>query len=255
MTLSVRQFLCLQDNYGFLAHDEATGETAAIDTPDAEVILAEAARANWTITQIWNTHHHFDHTGGNLAVKAATNAPIFAPSAEAHRIQGVDHPLNEGDRVSLGQSTAQVIETPGHTAGHIAYHFADDQIAFVGDTLFALGCGRLFEGTAEQMWTSLSKLTALPRETTIYCAHEYTQANAQFARTIEPDNAQLAARAETIAADRAKGEATVPTTIGLELDTNPFVRPRAPAIRAHLAMPHADDAEVFAEIRRRKDAF
>ena len=253
--LLIRQFPCLSDNYGFLVHDPETGETATIDTPDADRILAEADAAGWRITQIWNTHHHFDHAGGNAAVRAATGARIIAPGYDAHRITDIDVPVSDGDTVALGRHEARVLFTPGHTLGHVCYHFADDRIAFVGDTLFALGCGRLFEGSPEQMWTSLSRLAAWPEETRIYCAHEYTQANAAFALSVDPDNRDLQAYAAAVEAERARGEPTVPTTIGAELAANPFLRPADPAIRKRLGLEAADDATVFAEIRRRKDNF
>ncbi|MBO6766301.1 hydroxyacylglutathione hydrolase [Maricaulis sp.] len=253
--LLIRQFPCLSDNYGFLVHDPESGETATIDTPDADRILAEAEAVGWRITQIWNTHHHFDHAGGNAAVRAATGARIVAPRYDAHRIPDIDVPVSDGDTVALGRHEARVLFTPGHTLGHVCYHFADDRIAFVGDTLFALGCGRLFEGSPEQMWTSLSRLAAWPEETRIYCAHEYTQANAAFALSVDPDNRDLQAYAAAVEAERARGEATVPTTIGAELAANPFLRPADPAIRKRLGLETADDTAVFAEIRRRKDNF
>ncbi|WP_339743484.1 hydroxyacylglutathione hydrolase [uncultured Maricaulis sp.] len=253
--LSIRQFPCLSDNYGFLIHDPASGETATIDTPDAEHILAEAKAAGWTITQIWNTHHHFDHAGGNAAIKAATGARIVAPSYERSRIPGIDLAVSEGDSVWLGNVEAKVMFTPGHTSGHIVYSLPGENIAFVGDTMFALGCGRLFEGTPQQMWASLSRLAALPDETVIYCAHEYTAANARFALSIDPDNGALQTYAAGVYAKRARGEATVPTTVAAEKAANPFVRAADPVIRARLDLAHAADAEVFAEIRRRKDAF
>lgn len=253
--LSIRQFPCLSDNYGFLIHDPASGETATIDTPDAERILAEAKAAGWTITQIWNTHHHFDHAGGNAAIKAATGARIVAPSYESDRIPGIDLPVSDGDSVWLGNVEAKVMFTPGHTSGHIVYSLPGENIAFVGDTMFALGCGRLFEGTPQQMWASLSRLAALPDDTVVYCAHEYTAANARFALSIDPDNHALQTYAAGVDAKRARGETTVPTTIGTEKTANPFLRAADPVLRARLDLADAADAEVFAEIRRRKDAF
>lgn len=239
MTLIVHQFPCLSDNYGFLARDEATGATAAIDTPDADAILRELDRLGWTLTHILNTHWHPDHTGGNAALKAATGAQIIGP-AEVTKAAPLDREVAGGDVVDLGETRLSVIETGGHTLGHIAYHDAADRIAFVGDTLFALGCGRLFEGTAEQMWTSLSRLAALPDDTTVYCAHEYTAANARFALSVDAGPA-LAARAAEVFAARERGEPTVPTTIGAEKATNPFLR--------------AGDAQAFAAVRAAKDVF
>jgi len=253
--LSIRQFPCLSDNYGFLVHDAASGETATIDTPDADRILAEAKAAGWTITQIWNTHHHFDHAGGNAAIKAATGARIVAPSYESDRIPDIDLAVSEGDSVWLGKIEAKVIFTPGHTSGHIVYSLPGEHVAFVGDTMFALGCGRLFEGTPQQMWASLSRLAALPDDTAIYCAHEYTQANARFALSVDPDNRALLAYSANVDAKRARGEATVPTTVGAEKTANPFLRAADPSIRARLNLADASDTEVFAEIRRRKDVF
>src|SRR5580704_9382187 len=248
MTLTVRQFPCLSDNYGFLIRDDATGKTGCIDTPDAAAILAELKAAGWGLDFILNTHWHPDHAGGNAEIKAATGCQIVGP-AEVTRIAPLDRTVVGGDTVALGETAFQVIETGGHTLGHIAYFDAADQIAFVGDTLFALGCGRLFEGDAEQMWASLSRLAALPDETAVYCAHEYTAANARFALTVD-DGPALKARAAEVFAARQRGEPTVPTTIGLEKATNPFLR--APAI-AHVA--GRPDYEAFAKIRAAKDSF
>lgn len=253
--LQIHQFPCLQDNYGFLLHDPDSGETATIDTPDADIILGEAENRGWRITQIWNTHHHWDHAGGNGAVKAQTGARITGPDYVAARIAGLDRTVREGDRVPLGRHEASVIFTPGHTSGHIVYHLPEAGVAFVGDTLFALGCGRLFEGTAQEMWASLSKLAALPDETRVYCAHEYTQANARFALSLDPDNEALKAYAGEVDERRARGEPTVPTTIGREKAANPFLRPQDRDIRRRLGMDKADDSDVFGEIRRRKDGF
>jgi hydroxyacylglutathione hydrolase len=239
MPLTVRQFACLSDNYGLLARDEATGAVACVDTPDAEAILAELRLLNWRLTHILNTHWHPDHAGGNAALKAATGATVFAP-AEVVRVAPVDRVVAEGDEVVLGETRLTVLDTGGHTLGHVTYVDAENQIAFVGDTLFAIGCGRLFEGDAVQMWSSLSKLAALPDETAVYCAHEYTAANARFALTVDQGPA-LAARAEAVFAARARGEPTVPTTIGLERATNPFLR--------------AGDATRFGALRAAKDGF
>lgn len=253
--LEVYQFPCLSDNYGYLIHCPDSGETVAIDTPDTKAYLAAAESKGWRITQIWNTHHHWDHAGGNLELKAATGAQIIAPAYERERIAGIDREVQDGDRIELGAHPAEVVFTPGHTSGHIVYFFPEDGIAFVGDTLFALGCGRLFEGTPQEMWSSLSRLRAWPDETAIYCAHEYTAANARFALSVDPDNRALQAYALEVEARRARDEPTVPTTIGLERDANPFLRPDDPEIRARLGLETAADAEVFAEVRRRKDAF
>jgi hydroxyacylglutathione hydrolase len=246
MSLTVHQFPCLSDNYGFLVRDDATGKVATIDTPDADAILAQLETLGWSLDLILNTHWHPDHAGGNAAVQAATGAAIVGPP-EVTRIAPLDRAVGEGDTVDLGETTLSVIDTGGHTLGHIAYLDAKDHIAFVGDTLFALGCGRLFEGTAEQMWGSLSKLTALPDDTTVYCAHEYTAANARFALSVD-DAPALKDRASAVFAARGRGEPTVPTTIGLEKATNPFLR--APLLRPHLA-----PAEAFGEIRAAKDGF
>lgn len=227
------------DNYLWLVHDQASGETAVVDPGDAAPVLAEAEKRGWTISQVWNTHWHPDHTGGNLAIKQATGAPISGPAAE--NIPGRDVDLKEGDEIRLGDHVGRVIEVPGHTLGHIALIFADDRIAFVGDTLFAMGCGRLFEGTPEQMYRSLQRLTSLPADTQLYCAHEYTLSNARFAAHAVPGDAPIAERLAAVESQRSMGETTVPTTVAQELATNPFVR--------------ASDADEFARLRREKDSF
>lgn len=253
-TPEVHVFPCLNDNYGFLVHDPETGETAAIDTPDAAEIQKQAAIKGWRITAIWNTHWHADHSGGNVALKEATGCEVIAPVGEADKIPAIDRLVRGGDTVKLGTLDAQVMDMPGHTLGHIAYFMPDGPLAFVGDTLFALGCGRLFEGTPEQMWSSLSSLIALPHETVIYCAHEYTAANLAFSETIEPDNPALKAYGEVVRARRAEGLPTVPTRLDREIDANPFLRAGVPALQS--AMGHEGDAvATFAEIRRRKDSF
>lgn len=231
----------LSDNYVWLAHDPDSGDTAAVDPAVAEPVLAEADRRGWRISQIWNTHWHPDHTGGNEAIKRATGAVVTAPSAEAGRIPTTDRGVAEGDTVNLGVVTATILEVPAHTAGHIAYHLPSDGMIFVGDTMFAMGCGRLFEGTAEQMYANLQRLASLPPETLVYCAHEYTLANGRYALVAEPGNEALKERMHKVESARAAGEATVPTTIELELSTNPFVRARS--------------VEQFAERRKAKDAF
>ncbi len=247
MPLSVRQFPCLSDNYGFLVRDEASGLVACIDTPDAEAIQRELAEAGWSLTLILNTHWHPDHAGGNAALKAKTGAEVIGPR-EVERIAAPDRVVGHGDVVMLGETRLDVIDTGGHTLGHISYFDAADQIAFVGDTLFALGCGRLFEGTARQMWDSLQRIAALPAATTVYCAHEYTASNARFALSVD-NSPELLARAEAIFAARARGEPTVPTSIALEQATNPFLR--APLLRPDFA----DPAEAFGAIRGAKDSF
>jgi hydroxyacylglutathione hydrolase len=251
MTLTVRQFPCLSDNYGFLIRDEASGKTGCIDTPDAAAILRELKTAGWGLDLILNTHWHPDHAGGNAEIQAATGCQIVGP-AEVTRIAPLDRTVVGGDTVALGETSFQVIETGGHTLGHIAYFDAADRIAFVGDTLFALGCGRLFEGKPEQMWASLSRLAALPDETRVYCAHEYTASNARFALSVDEGPA-LKARADAVFAARERGEWTVPTTIGLEKATNPFLR--APLLAAAVGKAGAPDYEAFAAIRAAKDSF
>ncbi len=247
MTLTVRQFACLSDNYGFLIRDEATGKTATIDTPDADAILAELAASCWgKLDYILNTHWHPDHAGGNARLKAEQDCEIIGPE-EVTRIAPLDRQVSGGETVMLGDTALRVIATPGHTLGHIAFVSDADAMAFVGDTLFALGCGRLFEGTADQMWTSLQVLAALPAHTKVYCAHEYTAANARFALSVDEAPATVE-RAEAVFAARERGEWTVPTTIGAELAANPF-------LRAPLLAEANSDAEAFGAIRKAKDDF
>jgi len=246
MTLEILRIPALSDNYIWLAHDAASGETAVIDPAEAAPVLAAAADRGWGISQIWNTHWHPDHTGGNAAIKAAVEAAggqctITGPAEEAARIPTLDRQVAEGDSLSLGAITASVIAVPAHTAGHIAYHLPDAATVFVGDTLFAMGCGRLFEGTAAQMYANMQRLAALPPETAVYCAHEYTLSNARWAVTAEPENAALAARFAAVSAMRERGEPTVPTSIAAERATNPFMR--------------ATSAEHLATLRAAKDAF
>lgn len=239
--LEIVRIAALSDNYIWLVHDPDSGETMVVDPAEADPVLAEAERRGWTIDAIWNTHWHPDHTGGNAAIKQATGAPVIAPAAEAAKIPTADLLVVEGDIVQLGKHAATVLETPAHTAGHITYHFADDAVAFTGDTLFAMGCGRLFEGTAAQMYANMQRLADLPPETWVYCAHEYTRSNARYAQVAEPDNEAIADRLREVEAMRERGEATVPTTIAQERATNPFMR--------------AQSIEQFAERRASKDVF
>lgn len=251
----ISQFPCLTDNYGYLLHDSETGATAAIDTPDADRIVTELEGRGWTLSHILNTHHHPDHAGGNLALKRRYGCTIVGPRSDAGRIPGIDVGVGDGEVFELGSCRVEVTETPGHTRGHIVYYVPDANAAFVGDTLFALGCGRLFEGTPEQMWKSLQKICGWPDETRIFCAHEYTLANAEFALTVEPDNPALVARAREVAARRREGLPTVPSTLGLEKATNPFLRPASPALRRTIGLESADDVRVFARTRELKDGF
>ena len=253
--MEIEQIPCLDSNYGWLIHDPASRRTAAVDTPDAAAIEGVLAAKGWVLTDIFNTHHHADHTGGNLRLKQATGCTIYGPRGEAARIPGIDVALGEGDVVHLGASQALVLDVPGHTGGHIAYHFAGDGVAFVGDTLFSLGCGRLFEGTPAQMWHSLGKIMRMPGETMIYCAHEYTEANGRFALSVDPDNADLLARMEEVAALRKQGAPTVPSRLDMERRANPFLRSGEAGMARNLGMAGAEAGQVFAELRRRKDCF
>lgn len=238
--LDIVRIPVLSDNYVWLVHDSTSGATMVVDPAVADPVLDAAKARGWTITDIWNTHWHPDHTGGNAAIKEATGCTITGPAAEFARIPTLDVQVQGGDTVRLGNHFASVWDVPAHTAGHIAYHFADDAAIFVGDTMFAMGCGRLFEGTAEQMFANMQKLATLDDATRVYCAHEYTLSNARFAMTVEPDNDALATRLAAVEAARAAGEATVPTTIGAERATNPFLRAR--------------DAADLGRIRALKDA-
>ncbi|AXB77169.1 hydroxyacylglutathione hydrolase [Novosphingobium sp. P6W] len=251
--LEVHQFPCLSDNYGYLLHDSESGETVCIDTPDADEYLRQAAHKGWQITQIWNTHWHPDHAGGNAAITAATGCRVTAPVGDAAKIEAVDRTVGQGDVVSIGDRQAFVIDVGGHTNGHIAYHLPGASIAFVGDSLFALGCGRMFEGTPSQFWASLQRLKALPAVTMIYCAHEYTASNARFALHADPDNAELQAYAQEITRRREKGLATVPAKLERELATNPFLRADDQAMQARWG--GGDAVETFAALRSAKDNF
>jgi len=255
MALQVHQFPALKDNYGYLLHDPESGETAAIDTPEVAVIERALAEKGWTLTHIWNTHHHWDHAGGNLELKEKTGCKIIGPRQEEDKIPGIDQAVGEGDVVRLGNLSAKVYDMPGHTLGHIVYHFESEQKAFVGDVLFPMGCGRLFEGTPAMMWSSMQKILAWPDDTVIYCAHEYTLANVKFALTVEANNPDLQARAEVVKVKRDRGEWTVPTTLAEEKATNPFLRPSSVGLQKNLGMEGAPLADVFAETRARKDKF
>ncbi|TCD05392.1 hydroxyacylglutathione hydrolase [Erythrobacteraceae bacterium CFH 75059] len=251
--LRVHVFPCRSDNYGFLLHDPDSGGTVAIDTPDGEAYLREASTMRWTITQIWNTHWHPDHTGGNGVIAAATGAAVAGPP-EITRVAPVDRVIRAGDTLALGSWTAQVLDVGGHTREHVAFHIEAAAMAFVGDSLFPLGCGRMFEGTADQFWTSLERLRALPPATQLYCGHEYAQSNARFALSVDPDNAALRARSADIAEKRRRGEPTVPTSLDRERATNPFLRCDDPAMQERWGTA-GDPVRTFAALRAAKDAF
>lgn len=253
--LEVVQLACLSDNYGFLVHDPKSKQTISIDSPDAAVITDALESRGWQLTAIWNTHHHFDHAGGNRALQQRWACPIIAPKGDAAHIPDTDRLVSDGDQVWLGKFPAIVYHTPGHTLGHVIYVFVDQYLAFVGDAIFALGCGRLFEGGPADMWPSLQKIMALDPQTRIYCAHEYTEDNLRFALTIDPENSLLLARGREITEKRANNQWTIPFTLEQELATSPFLRATDLNIRKNLGLENASDIEVFAEIRRRKDHF
>lgn len=255
MTAKIHLFNCLSDNFGVLLHDPTSGATASIDAPEAAAIEAALKATGWRLTDILVTHHHGDHTAGIAELKKRHKCRVVAPRAEAARIGNVDLQAAQGDKVKIGALEGRVIETPGHTAGHVAYVFDADKLAFVGDTLFSIGCGRVIEGTPESMWNSLLKLRALPDDMEIYCGHEYTQANIRFAMTIEPDNMQLAARASQVERLRKQGSPTIPVTIGEEKAANPFLRADRPEIAASVGLAGKPPVAVFAEIRARKNKF
>jgi hydroxyacylglutathione hydrolase len=255
MPAQTHLFLCLQDNYGVLLHDAASGATAAIDAPEAAPIEAALAATGWRLTDILVTHHHADHTGGIAELKGRHHCRVVAPHGEAARIPLVDATVRERDKVAVGSLQGEVYETPGHTAGHISYFFAADKLAFVGDTLFSIGCGRVIEGTPEMMWQSLLKLRRLPDDTVIYCGHEYTQANIRFAKTIEPDNAALTTRAKQVDSLRAERKPTIPSRLGEEKAANPFLRADVPDVAKSVGLAGKPASEVFVEIRARKDRF
>lgn len=254
MPMTVHQFVCLSDNYGVLVHDPETKATASIDAPEGAPVLAALTERGWELTHILLTHHHADHIQGVPALKAKfPKAVVVGPAKERERIRGMDRLVKEGDRVEIGSLSARVFETPGHTLGHIVYDFDKDKICFAGDTMFSLGCGRVFEAPYPTMWESLQKLAKLPPETQFYCGHEYTEANGRFAATIEPDNAALKARIAEVGRLRAAGQPTLPTTLAEELKTNPFLRAAESSVQTSVGMKGADPAAVFTEIRQRKD--
>jgi hydroxyacylglutathione hydrolase len=251
--LDIHQFSCLKDNYGVLVHDRESGETVSIDAPEAGAVEGALEVTGWKLTGIFVTHHHADHTGGIARLKAATRCKVIGPAAEASRIPELDQGVAEGDRLSIGRYEVRVLDTPGHTVGHVCYFIPEARVVFVGDTLFAMGCGRVLEGNHEMMWNSLRKLSRLPDETAIYCGHEYTLANAQFGLNIEPENVRLRERAREVEQARSAGKPTLPTTVSLELATNVFLRPHVSAIRNRLGMRVEADWRVFGAIRERKN--
>ncbi len=255
MGLQIVTVPCLSDNYAFLLHDSATATTAVIDVPDEMPIEAELEERGWTLGDILITHHHADHIDGVDALRGSTGARVIGAAADAHRLPALDLAVKDGDTFHVGSAEVRVIEVPGHTIGHVAFHVPAAGAVFTADSLMALGCGRLFEGTAAQMWASLSRLAALPPETLVCSGHEYTESNARFALTIEPDNPRLISRVKKVRAARKRGEPTVPSSLADELATNPFLRASQPGVKAHLGMSGATDEEAFAEIRRRKDRF
>ncbi|MEL6809173.1 MAG: hydroxyacylglutathione hydrolase [Pseudomonadota bacterium] len=255
MPLEIRTIPCLSDNYAYLAHDPDTGATAAIDIPEAGPIIAVLAETGWTLSDILITHHHYDHVDGLADLLAAQPARVTGSAADAHRLPKLDVAVNDGDTISIGHQNGTVIDVSGHTINHVAFHFPDSRAVFTADSLMALGCGRVFEGTKPQMHASLQKLSALPGDTVVYSGHEYTAANAKFALTIDPDNPALISRVRDVTEKHAAGTATVPSLLSEELATNPFLRAHDPAIQAHLGMTGANATDVFTEIRTRKDNF
>lgn len=255
MPLEIVTIPCLSDNYVFLAHDAVSGNTALIDAPESGPILAELDRRGWTLSHVLLTHHHWDHVDGLAGILEKHPATVIGAAADAHRLPPLDQQVAEGDVFEIAGEPVQVLDVSGHTIGHIAFYMPQSAAVFTADSLMALGCGRLFEGTAPQMWASLSKLAALPDETIVYSGHEYTQSNAKFAVTVDPDNAALQQRVADIDRARAAGEPTVPSTLALEKATNPFLRAAESAIQVQLGMTDSDPASVFAEVRTRKDRF
>ncbi len=255
MPLEIVTIPCLTDNYAYLLRDSATGEVALVDAPEDAPIRAALAARGWKLGQILITHHHADHIDGVETLRDTFHCAVTGAKADVHRLPPLDRTVAEGDTISVGASTARVLEVYGHTIGHIAFHFPDSKALFSADSLMTMGCGRIIEGTAPQLWASLSKLAALPGDTIVHTGHEYTAANTRFAVTIDPDNPALLARAETVTARRAKGLPTVPSLLSEEIATNPFLRAVVPEVKAHIGLPGASDAEAFGEIRRRKDKF
>jgi hydroxyacylglutathione hydrolase len=255
MPLEIVTIPCLKDNYAFLAHDRASGETAVIDVPEAAAIAAALAQRGWRLSHVLLTHHHWDHVDGLADLLADHPAKVMGAAADADRLPKLDIAVSEGDTITIGSEQGKVIDVSGHTMNHLAFHFPDSAVVFTADSLMAMGCGRLFEGTPAQMFASLAKLAALPPETLVCSGHEYTASNAKFALTIEPDNAALISRVEKIETARAQGRPTVPSLLSTERATNPFLRSDSPEIQANLGMSGAEPVQVFAEIRRRKDSF
>lgn len=256
MPIEVAQFICLNDNFGLLIHDRDSGATASVDAPDGAAIAAEAERRGWPLTHLLLTHHHLDHIEGAAFLKSRfPQMKIVGAAQDAHRLPALDQPVVDGDEVALGAARARVIATPGHTLGHVVYYFPEDEAVFVGDTLFSLGCGRVFEGTTDEMRLSLETIANLPRETRVYCGHEYTQANGRFAITVDPENTVLRERVKSVDELRAAGKFTLPTTIALENATNPFLRVEDPLVKKAMGMDDANPFAVFAEMRARKNRF
>lgn len=254
-TLEIEQIPTRSDNYVYLIRESGQGKVGVVDPSDAEPVIEALDRLGWTLTHILNTHHHNDHTGGNLELKEKYGCEVVGPLADHDRIAGIDIDVADGDTYTFGDAVAKVYDTPGHTRGHIGFWFEESKALFCGDTLFALGCGRVFEGTFEQMWESLGKLRALPDDTMVYCAHEYTQANAKFAVTIESGNQALIDRAAEIDALRAENKRTVPSLLGLEKETNPFLRADVASVAEAVGLPNGSPVDVFSEVRTRKDNF